>query len=80
MQQDALERLNSGIFGAVLASIPTLSTHMVVYDTAVVDLTDDLQDPVDLSFGTQLGAATTLRAHVRAASRSSPGRRRRSWS
>lgn len=45
----------SGIFGAVLASIPALSTRMVVYDTAVVDLTDDLQDPVDLLFGTQLG-------------------------
>ncbi len=45
----------SGIFGAVLASIPAISTRMVVYDTAVVDLTDDLHDPVDLLFGTQLG-------------------------
>jgi Mg-chelatase subunit ChlD len=45
----------SGIFGAVLASIPAINTRMVVYDTAVVDLTDDLQDPVDLLFGTQLG-------------------------
>ena len=39
----------SGIFGAVLASIRAVSTRMVVFDTAVVDLTDDLQDPVDLS-------------------------------
>jgi len=45
----------SGIFGAVLASIRAITTHMVVYDTAVVDLTSDLQDPVDLLFGTQLG-------------------------
>ena len=45
----------AGIFGAVLASIPAVSTRMIVYDTAVVDLTDDLQDPVDLLFGTQLG-------------------------
>lgn len=45
----------SGIFGAVLASIHAISTRMVVYDTSVVDLTDDLQDPVDLLFGTQLG-------------------------
>lgn len=45
----------SGIFGAVLASLPALKTHMVVYDTAVVDLTDELHDPVDLLFGTQLG-------------------------
>ena len=45
----------SGIFGAVLASIPAISTRMVVYDTAVVDLTEELHDPVDLLFGTQLG-------------------------
>lgn len=45
----------TGIFGAVLASLPALKTHMVVYDTAVVDLTEQLQDPVDLLFGTQLG-------------------------
>jgi hypothetical protein len=45
----------AGIFGAVLASLPALKTHVVVYDTAVVDLTDELQDPVDVLFGTQLG-------------------------
>ncbi len=45
----------AGIFGAVLASLPTLTTHVVVYDTAVVDLTAELHDPVDLLFGTQLG-------------------------
>jgi hypothetical protein len=45
----------SGIFGAVLASLPALTTHMVVYDTSVVDLTADLHDPIDLLFGVQLG-------------------------
>jgi hypothetical protein len=45
----------SGIFGAVLASIRSVNTRMVVYDTSVADLTEDLQDPVDLLFGTQLG-------------------------
>jgi Mg-chelatase subunit ChlD len=50
----------SGIFGAVLASIRAISTRMVVFDTAVVDLTDDLQDPVDLLFGTQLGGGTDI--------------------
>ncbi len=45
----------SGIFGAVLASIRAVSTRMVVYDTSVADLTEDLQDPVDLLFGAQLG-------------------------
>lgn len=50
----------SGIFGSVLASIPTVNTRMVVFDTAVVDLTDDLQDPVDLLFGVQLGGGTDI--------------------
>ncbi|HYK85308.1 MAG TPA: VWA domain-containing protein [Ktedonobacteraceae bacterium] len=50
----------SGIFGAVLASIRAITTRMIVFDTAVVDLTDDLQDPVDLLFGTQLGGGTDI--------------------
>jgi len=50
----------SGIFGAVLASIRAVSTRMVVFDTAVVDLTDELSDPVDLLFGTQLGGGTDI--------------------
>lgn len=50
----------SGIFGSVLASIPSVSTRMVVFDTAVVDLTDELQDPVDLLFGVQLGGGTDI--------------------
>lgn len=50
----------SGIFGSVLASIPAVSTRMIVFDTAVVDLTDALQDPVDLLFGVQLGGGTDI--------------------
>jgi Mg-chelatase subunit ChlD len=50
----------SGIFGAVLASIPAVRTQMVVFDTAVVDLTEDLKDPVELLFGVQLGGGTDI--------------------
>ena len=49
-----------GIFGAVLASLPALRTRMVVFDTAVVDLTEELHDPVELLFGTQLGGGTDI--------------------
>ncbi len=45
----------ASIFGAVLASIPAIATSLIVYDTAVVDLTEDLADPVDVLFGVQLG-------------------------
>jgi Mg-chelatase subunit ChlD len=54
----------SGIFGAVLASIRAVTTRMVVFDTAVVDLTDDMKDPVDLLFGTQLGGGTDINRAV----------------
>lgn len=50
----------SGIFGAVMASIPAIRTQMVVFDTAVADLTEELQDPVDLLFGVQLGGGTDI--------------------
>ncbi|MEN7548096.1 VWA domain-containing protein [Rapidithrix thailandica] len=50
----------SGIFGSVMASMPAIQTKMVVFDTEVVDLTDDLQDPVDLLFGVQLGGGTDI--------------------
>ncbi|MDX2245944.1 MAG: VWA domain-containing protein [Bacteroidia bacterium] len=50
----------SGIFAAVMASIPSVKTKMVVFDTAVVDLTDELQDPVELLFGVQLGGGTDI--------------------
>ena len=55
----------SSIFGAVLASLPALSTRFVLFDTAVVDLTDDLHDPVDLLFGTQLGGGTDIHKALR---------------
>lgn len=50
----------SGIFGAVMASIPAIQTRMVVFDTAVADLTEELEDPVDLLFGVQLGGGTDI--------------------
>jgi len=50
----------SGIFGAVLATIKAVNTRMVVFDTSVVDLTEDLQDPVDLLFGVRLGGGTDI--------------------
>ncbi len=50
----------SGIFGSVMASIPAVKTQMVVFDTEVVDLTEELQNPIDLLFGVQLGGGTDI--------------------
>ncbi len=54
----------SSIFGAVMASLPAVATKMVVFDTAVVDLTDKLDDPVDVLFGVQLGGGTDINGAV----------------
>lgn len=50
----------ASVFGAVLASMRALRTSLVVFDTAVVDLTDKLSDPVEVLFGTQLGGGTDI--------------------
>ena len=50
----------SGVFGAVLASIPALRTHVVAFDTNVADLTSQMTDPVDVLMGIQLGGGTDI--------------------
>ncbi len=54
----------ASICGAVMASLPAVSTKMVVFDTAVVDLSDKLDDPVELLFGVQLGGGTDINGAV----------------
>ncbi|MFY0256085.1 VWA domain-containing protein [Chitinophaga sp. 30R24] len=55
----------SGIFGAVMATIPAVKTQMIAFDTAVADLTENLQDPVELLFGVQLGGGTDIQAALK---------------
>lgn len=54
----------ASIFGAVMATLPAVATKLVVFDTAVVDLTEQLDDPVDLLFGVQLGGGTDINGAV----------------
>lgn len=54
----------SSIFGAVMATLPAVSTRLVVFDTAVVDMTEQLDDPVELLFGVQLGGGTDINGAV----------------
>jgi hypothetical protein len=53
-----------GVTGAIFASMPALETHVVVFDTEVVDLTEKCHDPVDLIFGVQLGGGTDINRAV----------------
>jgi hypothetical protein len=50
----------SSVFGAVMASIPAVDTRLVVFDTSVADLTEQLSDPVEVLFSTQLGGGTDI--------------------
>jgi Mg-chelatase subunit ChlD len=50
----------ASVFGAVMASLRAVSTRLVVFDTAVVDLTEQMSDPVDVLFGVQLGGGTDI--------------------
>lgn len=50
----------SSIFASVMASVPALDMRLICFDTSVVDLTEELADPVDLLFGIQLGGGTDI--------------------
>lgn len=50
----------SGIYGSVLSSISTINTHLIAFDTKIADLTEKLQDPVEVLFGLQLGGGTDI--------------------
>lgn len=52
----------ASIFAAVMASVPGLSTKLICFDTAIVDLTGELSDPVEVLFGVQLGGGTDINA------------------
>jgi Mg-chelatase subunit ChlD len=50
----------AAVFGATLASIRSVKTSVVAFDTEIVDLTGLLSDPVDVLFGCQLGGGTDI--------------------
>jgi Mg-chelatase subunit ChlD len=54
----------ASIFAAVMASLPVVKTKLVCFDTAIVDLTEDLADPVEVLFGVQLGGGTDINQAV----------------
>ncbi|HWE38395.1 MAG TPA: VWA domain-containing protein [Isosphaeraceae bacterium] len=56
--------LESAIFSAVMASIfaelPAVATSLVLFDTQVVDLSDQVGQPVDVLLSIQLGGGTDI--------------------
>jgi Mg-chelatase subunit ChlD len=56
--------VHAGVLACVLASLRSLRTSVVAFDTSVVDLTAALDDPVELLFGVQLGGGTDIDAAI----------------
>jgi hypothetical protein len=54
----------ASIFAAVMASLPSVKTKLVCFDTAILDLTEELADPVEVLFGLQLGGGTDINQAV----------------
>jgi Mg-chelatase subunit ChlD len=52
--------IHSAVTAACLWGLPGLKTHMVAFDTSVVDLTSDVTDPVELLMRVQLGGGTDI--------------------
>lgn len=52
----------SSIFAAVMASLPVIETKLVCFDTQIIDLSEELADPVEVLFGVQLGGGTDINA------------------
>ena len=50
----------ASIFGAIMSSVRSIKTEVLLFDTAVVNVSDQLDDPVDLLFGVQLGGGTDI--------------------
>jgi len=54
----------ASIFAAVMASLPVVKTKLVCFDTVILDLTEELADPVEVLFGVRLGGGTDINQAV----------------
>ncbi|HPE09539.1 MAG TPA: VWA domain-containing protein [Saprospiraceae bacterium] len=50
----------AAIYASIFSMIPALKTHLVLFDTEVVDLTGMEDDPVEVLFASQLGGGTNI--------------------
>ena len=57
--------IHATVLASILAGLPALAVKLVVFDTAVVDLSDRIDDPVDLLLSVQLGGGTDIGKAVR---------------
>lgn len=54
----------SSVLSCILASISSIKTKVVAFDTEIVDLTEMCDDPVDLLYGFNLGGGTDINKSI----------------
>ena len=57
--------IHSAVMAGILSGLPTFRVKLVVFDTAVVDLSDQVDDPVEVLMRVQLGGGTDIAQAVR---------------
>jgi hypothetical protein len=57
--------IHSAVMAGILAGLPSFRVRLVVFDTAVVDLSDQVDDPVDVLMRVQLGGGTNIAQALR---------------
>ena len=50
----------ASIIGSVLASLSSIKTHIVFFDTEISDVTGKYQDPIDIIFSVPIGGGTDI--------------------
>jgi uncharacterized protein with von Willebrand factor type A (vWA) domain len=57
--------IHAAVTAACLWGLPALKTHLCIFDTQVVDLTEQVTDPVEVLMKVQLGGGTDIARAVR---------------
>jgi Mg-chelatase subunit ChlD len=57
--------IHSAVMAGILAGLPAVRVRLVVFDTAVVDLSEHVSDPVEVLMSVQLGGGTNIGQAVR---------------
>lgn len=52
--------IHAAVTAACLWNLPGIETHLIAFDTEIVDLSDSVADPVELLMGVQLGGGTCI--------------------
>lgn len=52
--------IHSAVMAGIFAKLPMLTTNLIIFDTAIVDLTNRMDDPVETLMSVQLGGGTDI--------------------